>query len=208
MTPERVQWSAGDYAGVIAGHLPDGEAWPRDADSSLMAWVSGCAQIWGDVSARAAALLVVEADPRLTAQMIDEWERAFGLPDPCVKRTLTLPERRVALVNKLTTQGGQSRQFFIDTAAALGYAISIREFRPFQFGLSSFGGKRGAFFGPMSRFFWRVTVTGPRLTRFQFGASSFGRDSFLEIVKAVDLQCVFTRWGPAQCTVVFNYQGI
>ena len=207
MQPAQVQWTADDYAGVIADHLPTGTTWPRDADSSLMAWVSGCAQIWGDVSARAVALLVVEADPRLTTAMLPEWERAFGLPDPCVKRTLTIPERRQALVNKLTTQGGQSRQFFINTAAALGYTITIREFRPFQFGLSSFGGKRGAFFGPTSRFYWRVTVTGPRLTRFQFGTSSFGRDSFLEIVKAVDLQCVFTRWGPAHCTVIFDYLG-
>lgn len=208
MTPERVQWSADDYAGVIADHLPTGTAWPRDADSALMAWVRGNADIWGDVSARAAALLVVESDPTKTTAMLPEWERAFGLPDPCVKRVLTIPERRQALVNKLATQGGQSRQFFIDTGAALGYAITIREFRPFQFGLSSFGGSRGAFYGPTSRFYWRVTVTGPRLTRFQFGASSFGRDSFLEIVKAVDLQCVFTRWGPAHDQVIFKYLGV
>ncbi len=207
MTPERVQWSADDYAGVIADLLPTGTAWPRDADSALMAWVSGCSQIWGDVSTRAAALLVVEADPRRTVEMLPDWERALGLPDPCVPVTLTLPERQQALVNKLTIQGGQSRQFFENVAAILGYQIAIQEFRPFQFGLSSFGGPRGAFFLPSSRFFWRVTVTGPRLTRFSFGRSSFGRDSFLEIVKAVDLQCVFTRWGPSHCTVIFDYLG-
>ncbi len=207
MQPAIVQWDADDFAQVIADDLPTGSAWPRDPDNDIMKWVAGNAQIWGDVSARAAALLVVEADPRYTRELLPDWERAFGLPDPCVTRTLTIPERQQALVNKLTTQGGQSRPSSIDTAAALGYTITIREFRPFQFGLSSFGGKRGAFFGPTSRFFWRVTVTGPRLTRFQFGASSFGRDSFLEIVKAVDLQCVFTRWGPAHCTVIFDYLG-
>ena len=173
-----------------------------------MNWVSGCAQIWGDVAAAAASLLVVESDPRYTFEMLPDWERALGLPDPCVSRTLTLPERRQALVNKLTTLGGQSRQFFVDTAAALGYTIAIREFRPFQFGLSSFGGSRGQFFSPSARFYWKVTVTGPRLTRFSFGASSFGRDSFLEIVKAVDLQCIFTRWKPGHTICLFDYLGV
>lgn len=203
-----VQRTAPEFAQVIADELPTGTAWPRDVDGELMAWCDGNAQIWGDVAARAAALLTVESDPRFTYEMLPDWERAFGLPDPCVKRTLTLPERRQALVNKLTTLGGQSRAFFIGVAASLGYTITIREFQPFQFGLSSFGGSRGKFFLPNSRFYWRVTVTGPRLTRFNFSTSSFGRDSFLEIIKAVDLQCVFTRWKPAHTVVLFNYLGV
>lgn len=208
MSTVQIGWTASDFAQVIVEELPTGSAWPRDPEGDLMNWVSGCAQIWGDVAAAAASLLVVESDPRYTFQMLPDWERAFGLPDPCVPRTLTVPERRQALVNRLTTLGGQSRQFFIDTAAALGYTITICEFRPFQFGLSSFGGFRGKLFLPSAQFYWKVTVTGPRLTRFSFGSSSFGRDSFLEIVRAVDLQCVFSRWKPAHTICLFNYLGV
>ncbi len=203
-----VQRTSVEFAAAIAGELPSGSAWPRDSDSGLMRWVAGCAQIWGDVSVRAATLLTVESDPRYTFEMLPDWERAFGLPDPCVPVVQTLPERRVALVNKMTTQGGQSREYFIGVAADLGYTITIREFRPFQFGLSSFGGSRGRFFLPSARFYWKVTITGPRLTRFQFGSSSFGRDSFLEIRRAEDLECIFTRWQPAHAQVLFDYLGV
>ena len=129
-------------------------------------------------------LLLVETDPRYTADMLPDWERNFGLPDPCVPITLSIPERRVALVNRMTTEGGQSVAFFTALAATLGYTVTIKEFRPFQFGLSSFGGSRGEIQGPQVRFYWQVSVAGPRLTLFSFGSSSFGRDSFLEIRRA------------------------
>ncbi len=150
-------------------------------------------------------LLTQESDPRRTYELLPEWERALGLPDPCVPVVQTLPERRQALVNKLTIQGGQSRAFFIATAANLGYRIAITEYRPFQFGLSSFGGRRGRLLLPLSRFYWSVRVSGGRSTRFQFGVSSFGRDSFLEIRKAQDLECIFRRWAPAHTVVIFDY---
>lgn len=202
------QRTAVEYAAAIENELPTGAAWSREPDLGLMQWVAGCAQIWGDVAAAAALLLVVESDPRYTAALLPDWETAFGLPDPCVNKVLSLADRRTALVNKMTTQGGQSRAFFISVAAALGYTITINEFVPFQFGLSSFGGSHGEFQGPQCRFYWQVTITGPRLTRFQFGQSSFGRDSFLEIIKAVDLECVFTRWKPAHTIVLFDYLGV
>ncbi len=201
-----VQRTATEYAQAIAGELPTGTAWSRDPDGDLMHWVEGCAEIWGDVSAAAALLLIVESDPSKTVGLLPDWEAALGLPDPCVPQLLTLPERQTALVNKLTTQGGQSREFFIGVAAALGYTITIRECSTFQFGLSSFGGPRGRFQLPSARYCWTVRVAGPRATRFQFGRSSFGRDSFCEIVHAEDLECVIRRWKPAHTTVLFDYE--
>jgi uncharacterized protein YmfQ (DUF2313 family) len=200
-----VRRTGDDYAEVMAGDLPTGPAWTRDPDSTLMQVVSGLAQVWGDVDGRFADLLEIESDPRSTYEMLPDWERAFGLPDPCIPVVQTLAERRVALVVKMTMQGGQSRAFFIGVAASLGYRITIREYRPFQFGLSSFGGSRGQFQPPSVRFYWRVRVSGGRSTRFSFGGSSFGRDSFLEIRKAEDLECMFRRWKPAHTIVLFDY---
>ena len=137
-----VQRTATEYAQAIAGELPTGEAWSRDPDGGLMKWVAGCADIWGDVASDAARFLTVESDPRSTIELLPDWERAFGLPDPCVRRMLTIPERRLALINKLTTQGGQSIAYYEGVADALGYTISIYEYQPYTCGISVCGETR------------------------------------------------------------------
>lgn len=195
-----------DYAEAFARLLPTGEAWSRDPDGCLMQLVRGQAEIWGAVvDPRAADLLEIETDPRFTLELLAEWERAYGLPDPCVPVVQTLPERRQRLAQKIAMQGGQSRAFFIGIAASLNYAITIKEYVPFQFGLSSFGGSHGRMNPPGFRYCWTVSVTGARLTRFQFGASSFGRDPLLSIRKAEDLECIFGRIKPAHTLLFFDY---
>jgi uncharacterized protein YmfQ (DUF2313 family) len=77
--------------------------------------------------------LLSEADPRTTAAMLADWERVYGLPDPLITAAGTVQsfqERRLALVVKVTLQGGQSKAFFIALASALGYVITITESVP------------------------------------------------------------------------------
>jgi len=196
-----------DYAEALSRLLPTGEAWSRDPASTLMQLVRGQAEIWGAVvDPRAADLLEIETDPRFTRELLAEWERAYGLPDPCVPVVQNLTERRQRLAQKIAMQGGQSRAFFIGVAASLGYAITITEYVPFQFGLSSFGGSHGRFNPPGFRFCWTVHVGGGRFTRFQFGVSSFGRDPFLDIRRAEDLECIFGRLKPAHTQLFFDYR--
>lgn len=107
-----------------------------------MQLVAGRGEAWGRVDARAQDLLRRETDPRFTFQMLADWERAFGLPNSCVTRPQTLEERRTALLAKMTTLGGQSRAFFIAAATALGYAIRIVEWSPYQAGVSHCGDTR------------------------------------------------------------------
>ena len=137
-----VRRSGDDYADAFASLLPTGPAWPRDPKSVLMRLVSGMGQVWGRVDSRAIDLLARETDPRLTLELLPEWERAFGLPDPCVTKPLTILDRRTALLNKMTALGGQSRPFFIAAAAALGYQIKIIEWSPYQGGISRAGDTR------------------------------------------------------------------
>ena len=87
------------------GELPTGNAWSLDPAEDLAKWVDGCAQIWGDVSGRATALLVIEIDPRVTQEMLSDWERNFGLPDPCSMERPTQPDRHAALIAKMTAEG-------------------------------------------------------------------------------------------------------
>ncbi|WP_267355593.1 MULTISPECIES: putative phage tail protein [unclassified Methylobacterium] len=206
MSDAFIRRDGGDYAQAFANLLPTGAAWSRDPASTLMQLIRGQAEIWGAVvDPRAADLLEIETDPRFTLELLGEWERAYGLPDPCVPVVQTLPERRQALAQKIAMQGGQSRAFFIGVAAALGYAITITEYVPFQFGLSSFGGSHGRFNPPGFRYCWTVRVGNRRLTRFQFGASSFGRDPLLDTRRAEDIECIFGRIKPAHTLLFFNY---
>src|SRR4029077_1007547 len=124
-----------EYADALQALLPLGQAWPRANESVLMRVVRGLTKIWGDFEIRADHLLVNESDPRYTIELLPDWERNWGLPDPCYKSPQTYAERIEALIMRMTMVGAQSRQFFIDLAASIGYTITITEYRTFVVGL-------------------------------------------------------------------------
>lgn len=86
-----------------------------------------------DLALISTAQWLLEIDPRTCSAMLLDWERVYGLPDPCIVATglvQSFAERRAALVALVTMQGGQSPAFFIALALALGYVITITECRP------------------------------------------------------------------------------
>jgi uncharacterized protein YmfQ (DUF2313 family) len=131
-----------DYADAMQSLLPLGQAWPRYDDCALMQVVTGLCKIWGDFELAASLLLEVESDPRSTQVLLPDWERNWGLPDPCYQEPLTIGDRQRALVQRMTIEGAQSREFFIGVAAYIGYTITIHEYRPFMCGLDRCGDNR------------------------------------------------------------------
>lgn len=131
-----------DYADAMQALLPLGQAWPRADDSVLMRVVRGLTRIWGDFELRASTLLEVESDPRITMELLPDWERNWGLPDPCYSAPQTIGERQQALVMRMTMEGGASREFFIGVAASIGYTITISEYRVFVCGIDRCGDNR------------------------------------------------------------------
>jgi len=131
-----------DYAEAMSGLLPLGQAWPRHEESALMKVVRGLTRIWGDFEIRASHLLEWESDPRLTVELLPDWERNWGLPDPCYEAPQSVAERQFALVQRMTIQGAQSREFFIEVAASIGYTITIHEYRPWVVGIDRCGDSR------------------------------------------------------------------
>lgn len=195
--------SAG-YLDQLQKLLPRGAAWTRNPDATLTkflgAWADGLAR----VDARALQL-VEEADPRTTLELLSDWEGFAGLPDPCTVEATTLQERRARLGAKLTTTGGQSRAYFIALAAALGYTITIDEYRPFMCGVARCGVT--PLNGPASvRFYWKVHVPGPRVVWFRTGESAAG-DSLGAIRRADDLECIFRRLMGSHTELIFAYEG-
>ena len=138
-----IRRSGDDYAAALTKLLPRGAAWPREQERLIMRVVRGLAQIWGYVDGRAADLLEKESDPRKTVELLPDWERAFGLPDPCFSEPFSIEARQAMLLFKMTLKGAQSRDFFVRMMKMVGHDISIREWSPFMAGVSRVGDTRG-----------------------------------------------------------------
>jgi uncharacterized protein YmfQ (DUF2313 family) len=118
--------NADQYREHLQALLPRGAAWPREPGTVLTQVLDGLAQELARVDLRVENLLD-EINPRTTYELLSDWERVLGLPDPCVPAGQTTAERRSAVAAKIAATGGQSRAYFIALAAALGYTITITE---------------------------------------------------------------------------------
>src|SRR6266566_1871675 len=145
MADRHIRRTASDYASALYALLPQGLAWPRFSTSVLSKVITGLTGIFGYIDDRAADLLETETDPRKTSELLDEWERAFGLPDFCIVLPPTdAPSRRINLVDKMTLLGQQSRAFFISRGVVFGETVTIREYAPYLCGVSKCGDTRMA----------------------------------------------------------------
>lgn len=207
-----VRRSGDDYATQFISLLPMGQAWPRAPDSTLARACSGLAQYWGIVDGRAGDLLERESDPREAIELLVDWETAFGLPDSCFQETLTIDDRHRVLVQRMTLLGAQSRAWYIEVAAWLGYHIRIGEYAPWTVGISRCGTTpdeeghlRWEIAAPEIRFYWKVHVDRARLSWFRAGSGVCGVDPHLIIGLATDLECILNRWKPSHTLIIYDY---
>lgn len=152
--------------------------------------------------------LLRESRPCATDKRLAEWEADYGLPDDCDPLGLSRPvqERKLLLCAKATQPGGQSVAYFESVAEALGYDVTITEHRPFTCGLSECGDDTEC--GDESlRFWWTVTVHGPRVTWFECGVSECG-ETLATITAAEDLECRLNALKPAHTELIFAYEGV
>lgn len=122
--------TADDYYRLLLSLLPPGKVYSRGGQGSMHDTLKALAQEFARIDSRIESLLD-EADPRTTTEMLPDWEKALKLPEDGADLPDTVIERRRAIIGKLTGVGGQSRAFYIQLAASLGYAITITEFRPY-----------------------------------------------------------------------------
>src|SRR5215831_11338672 len=134
--------SGDEYAIQFLSLLPQGQAWPREPGGTLWRACWGLAKYWGWVDGRASDLLVRESNPGTTIELLPDWERAWGLPDPCLPSATTIAERQRMLITKMTWLGAQSRAYFQKIMKWLGFDIRIQEFAPFMTGISRVGDTR------------------------------------------------------------------
>lgn len=193
--------SADEYFAQLQALLPQGPAWPREDDlvltKQLRAWAEELALIDERVEA-----LINEADPRTTNELLVDWERVAGLPDPCLTVAQGYQQRINALVSKLTTLGGQSIAYFVALATALGYEnTTIEEYKTFDCGRSACG---DALWSESARFIWKMNLQSDgSITYFSCGESACG-DALREWSDEV-FECRINAFKPAHTTVIFAY---
>lgn len=82
-----------------------------------------------DNAKESADQLQAEMFPSSCTVSLADWERVYGLPDPCVTIEQSLEQRRAALESKINTRGGQSIPYFIALAEKMGYpGATVEEF--------------------------------------------------------------------------------
>lgn len=169
------------YAAQLQALLPPGRAFTRAPDAILTKLLFALAEEFARLDARVDAL-AVEIDPTKTSELIDEFEDMLGLPDVCIGDLSSLDGRRIALRGRLTATGGQSRQYFIDLAASVGYAITIDE---------------------PALHTWQINASGAaNVARAGFARAgdplrTWGSEKVLE--------CTLARYAPAHAVLIFNY---
>ena len=192
--------NAEQYRRQLQMLLPTGAAWPRAEESTLTNLLNALSEGLAKIDIRAWNLHD-EWHPDTTLEMLFDWERVAGLPDKCSQGAAnTVRERQAVLTAKITGRGGQSRQYFIDLAKTLGYAITITEFAPFRVGQSAVG---DPLCSPDWSFVWRVNAPATTVREFRAGQGAAGeplRDWGNQI-----LECSITADKPAHTHLIFAY---
>ena len=180
--------TASEYGTIMAQLLPRGVIWTDDPARGLMLLLDAFGDEYARVHNRYLDL-IEEADPRTTSEMIGDWERVFGLPDPCDTSPPTaLADRQAALLAKILDTGGQSIAYYTEIAAALGVTITITEQQygvPFRAGTGRAG---EALSNVENVYYWQVNAPAATAAALR-----------------TRMECIFARIKPAHTVVEFVY---
>ena len=192
--------TADQYREQLAALQPPGLALPADIDSNWQQLLHALAEEFARVDARA-DVLIQESDPRTTFELLTDWERATGLPDPClIDAGLGLGERRAEIEAKLVAQGGQTPAYFTEVANRLGYDIEIEEIPLSISGALVAGGELSG--AATDIYWWRVHVPLDVSTGFLAGNAVAGDE--LGYFRPAELECLFDRLKPAHTDIEYN----
>lgn len=199
------------YAALIRKLFPKGWAWNFGPDLKLL--IDSLAYEPARVEARTYDFLD-ELDPLTSFEMLDDWERLLFIPDECTPPgEVSLFERRVRVLQKLTTGGGQSKDFFKLIASQLGYdadIIDVKNYQDFRAGKGRAGDAISNSTEPgggTSSTGWAYTfqIKAPAALVRYFRAGQGVAGDRLVIFQNDTLECVIRKFAPAHVTVLFNF---
>ena len=189
---------AADFTAQAVGLLPRGAVWRRDGVGDQADVFAALGDVEGRAHRRIFDLSEIESDPQLTNEMLPDWERAWGLPDPCTPLAASVDARRRALLSKLISVGGQSPAYFVAVAAALGYDITITEFHPLEIGDTV----EDEILGPEWADTWQVNAGAVTI---EVATCNDDCDAYLRSWGNAELECRLNQLKPAQTVLLFSY---
>lgn len=164
--------SATAYREQLRALLPRGPALDDGGQGTLTDLLDALAQEFSRVDANGDVLLA-EAQPSTTSQLLADWERIAGLPSPCTPSGQTDDERRAALQRRLAANAPQTVAWILALAESLGYTVSIVERRAYRCG-DDMGAIMG---GEPWQFVWECHHAGTPIEMLWFDNASCG-DAF------------------------------
>lgn len=193
---------AAQYAAQLRALLPPGPAWDAELAPEIAAILGGVSQELARLDARAGQIQD-EMNAGTVSELVPDWERVMGLPDPCLGPGVVFSDRRLSVRRRLLAVGEQTPAYFVELAATQGYkAAQVSERRAPRFGRSRFG--RGRFGTWAAQFMWALD-TGPRQAfGRRFGVSYWGERFGANPGAA--LNCLIERHAPAHTVPSVNYE--
>ncbi len=116
------------YARMLKALLPRGVLWRLESDSVISRVLLAIADELARIDTRTDDFLR-EIHPPTTSELLADFERTYGLPDPCLGESPSTAQRVASLLAKIASTGGQTPAYYIAIAEALGFSIRITEFR-------------------------------------------------------------------------------
>ncbi|MBP0492154.1 YmfQ family protein [Pararoseomonas indoligenes] len=197
--PQPIDRNAEDHLAAMKALLPRGAVWPRDNDSAISRVCSGIATTATRLRQRAGQL-IVDAFPSTTYELLPDWERSLRLPDPCAGPAPSIQQRRAQVVARVTATGGQSAPYFVQVAAALGYAVTVKNYGPARLGHMRLGDRM---FDARWAHVWAIRAPTTTITSFRMGMSGLG-ERFRSWGNEV-LECELRARAPAHTILLFQY---
>lgn len=188
-----------NYRDMILGLLPRGKAWARDQDS----WLFKFSEAMGVELARVDAAitgLLSEIDPRKTVAFLSDFEREYGLPDECSVLAGTIEQRREDLLTRITSYGGQSEEYFLDSLAAAGVNVTISFVEPTRVGTRA--GSR--LHGRGWKHAWLVDIPDGT-TSFAYAGAAVAGDPLYTVSENTNVVCFIEKNKPAHTQVFYTY---
>lgn len=199
---------SGEYLAQLKALLPPGPAWPHDDELSMLALLM---ETWALEFARVDArvqTLISENDPRFCTETFQEWLTQWGIPDECLlvwgsllEDGLSEKTLRQALVQKITTAGAQTIDYFVQLARNYGYYITIDEMSPFNVKSQV----TDVLAEEQWQFVWRVNVHNQGASVTTEHDVMGGVDEALAWWGDSIIECLIKKYAPAHTQVLFGY---
>lgn len=194
--------SADEYAQQLKALFPPGLLWFFEPGSVLDKTCKSLAQEFARVDARIEALKA-EFLPSTANEMISDWERVLGIPDACQGDVSTvLSERQAAAVQKFTSRGDLTSQFYVSLLAKLGITATVQTFKPARAGQAAAG-------DPINGEAWAYAILLHLNTAPAPGGTYIGDPvgSYLGPHGQEVLECIIRHAAGGHTPVLFAYEG-